>query len=567
MTFRRRLFVATLIVGAGICCFQPIMRSRMEASLSEFLGSKVEIGSSKISFRDGTIALSEIVIKPTDTDATREDEKPLKAIHIGHAALKFNWNGVLYRNLKADSFLASDVDWEMVSPTHQSIPIAIENTADSLLEPEDTSKALDAGVDSLIQPIKFRLTEESALQNRAQQKISLQLKSIADRLVELAPTDGSLNVLRQRFVVEDAAKQVLEVKQWIAENRTSRKEADKTINTFVQTAQKQIVAKVKGDPELESKRIQDAAKQIATQAIAKEWNQSRPILQAAMASLTSLQKHEDMKFSDSEVRTPLASSAILSQIPVGMSHCSSGRISGNLQLPSFPAESRSSGFEMQFWNLSSRYCLDASKPTVALKLTREPKQEASPWLVCIAQQVAIPQSDATQIQFTFEKKHENLGTSAAKIQHANRGWSASMSIPTQACLNLPSLKAIATEGKGLNERGHVVGKLIGKTPSIGIHQDDLLIEIEPQSLIALETTLASWHKATSEWKRVQAGIRGTEQLNNELLAVNTRWKQLGDEHSRAHDGWKSRIAELDDQIQKLGSSFQRTSRATSVPNR
>ncbi len=578
MTFRRRLFVATLIVGGGVCCFQPIMRSRMEARLSEIVGGKVEIGSSKISLRDSTIALSDIVIQPFDSEQSSESAKSPNAIRVGQAALKFNWNSVFYRNFKAASFLATDVEWKLAAPKNQSIPIANESGTESFLNQADFVKAQDASVESLIQPIKLRLTEESAIQSRAQQKIAHQLKSISDRLVELMPTEGALNVLRQRYVVDDATKQILEVKQWIAENRTARKEADKAINFFVLSAQKQFVSKVNSVPELDTKLIQQAAIKIATQAIAKEWNQSRPVIQAALSSLTSLQKSTETPFADAENKpagsngpngsngSNAPNAVILSQLPVGLTHCSSGKISGSVQFPIELRESSDSGFVLQFWNLASRYCLDSTKPTVALKLNRDPKQEESTWLVCIAQQVALPQSDAVQIQFTLEKKNENLGLSSAKIQHANRGWSANLSIPTQCCFDTPALKAIATESKSLNEKACINGKLIGTTPSEGANQDNLLIEIDPNSLIALEKILASWHKADSEMKKVRAGIRGTEQLNNELLVVNSRWKQLGDEHSQSHDSWKSRIAELDDQIRQLGSSFQRTSRVTGVPH-
>ena len=60
MTFRRRLLVVTLTLGGGLLCFQPVMRALMESRISEIIGARVDIGASKISLFDGTIAFRDV---------------------------------------------------------------------------------------------------------------------------------------------------------------------------------------------------------------------------------------------------------------------------------------------------------------------------------------------------------------------------------------------------------------------------------------------------------------------------------------------------------------------------
>ncbi len=572
MTFRRRLFVATLTVGGGICCFQPFMRSRMEARLSELLGGQVEIGSSRVSLRDSTIALSDIfiptsdVILPNELVAPNDLNKTRAPIKIGQAALKFSWDSIFYRNLKVESFLASDVSWEITTPNNRSVPSAIEAGNIRFLTQDNVSNSPNARVESLVQPIKMRLTEESAKQNQTQQKISSQLKSIAQRLAEVLPSDGSLNVLRQRFIVEDATKEIASLRQSIAEDGLARKKADKAINALKLSAQQQVVSKASLEPELDRERAKQAALDIAKIAIAKEWNSSRPIVQAAVSSLNSLQDSSLVqrdRFGTKREKRNDMQTASLSNLAVGLTQCSTGRINGRMQLPPQNNEERESSFVLQFWNLSSRTLLDAQKPTVTLRLNNAAAPEVPPWMTCTAQQIALPQSDTLQIQLTLEKMDGRRGMSSTKIQHANQGWAATISMPTQCCLEMPDTKTIAMDPSPSNEKSLILGKLIGTTPSDEQAQNDLLIEVDPTSLATLETILITWHTADSEKKRVQASRRGSELLNSELLSLDAHWEQLGDEHVRAHDNWKSRMSELDDQLKTLGAAFKRTSRAAS----
>ena len=102
MTFRRRLLVVTVTLGGGILCFQPVMRARMEARISDIIGARVDIGQSKISLIDGTIAFRDVVVHHSNSLQGMNGHRSPQPTKIEHAALKFNWNSLLYRNLEVD---------------------------------------------------------------------------------------------------------------------------------------------------------------------------------------------------------------------------------------------------------------------------------------------------------------------------------------------------------------------------------------------------------------------------------------------------------------------------------
>ena len=551
MTFRRRLFVATLTVGGGICCFQPVMRSRMEARLSELVGGRATIGSSKISLRDSTIALSDITIRPCGSESELFEENTFGTLKIGQAALRFNWSSLLYRNLKVEKILASNVHWDINEPSDRAIPKAVENADPSLFNLNTWGANLEETVDSIVQPIKQKLAEESSKQNRTQQKISLQLKSIADRLAEVSPSDESFNILRQPYVVSSTKRELNDIHQLIAEDKLARKEAIKAITALKSAAQKQLDATVNLTTEADPKSVTQAAMNLAKLAVAKQWNQNRSVVQATIASLTALQ-------------TPVSTTGnSLSQLPVGLLSCSTGKIDGNVQLPLQSKEAIDSDFVLQFWNLSSRSFSEETRPAVTLRVSRDPKQEMGNWLRCSAQRVALPQSETSLVQLSLETNDEMLGVTSAKIQHANRGWSATFTVPVQNCLELPTMKAMTNDSTAVAKKACVVGKLMGTTNESESALNNLLIEVDAASLGSLERHLSECFKSDSEKKKAQAGIRSTELFNQELLIVNSRWEQLGDEYSRAHENWEARITELKSQLQELESAFKRTSRASS----
>ena len=210
MTFRRRLFIATVTLGGGICCFQPIMRSRMESRLSEIMKAKVEIGSSKISLVDGTIALRDVVIH-SGVDAS-PSETGTHTTRIPSASLKFDWNSLLYRNFKVNSVVATDVHWMVAEPTSEFIPFAVEYPS----QPPPPEASIDiATLAPVIEPIlhemKQRIAYASSKQSQSQLNVSTLIRETLQYLAEAMPSDGSLNVLRQPDVVNKVKKQLASI--------------------------------------------------------------------------------------------------------------------------------------------------------------------------------------------------------------------------------------------------------------------------------------------------------------------------------------------------------------------
>ena len=566
MTIRRRLFIATVTLGGGICCFQPIMRNRMESRISELFGGRVEIGSSKVSLIDATIALSDITIHSANSHMGSND-RSLSSFNIKDAALKFNWNSLLYRNLKVEKFLASQVHWRLVDPSREVIPTADESNLAKTTSQFDESEALDFRIDSIVQPIKQRIVEEAAKQNRVHQTISSRIKSVSDRLTEAMPSDGSLNVLRQRYVVEDANKELAIVKQSIAEARIARYESDKVMNSMRQSAQENLVKSLEDLPDLGSVKASQSALQLAKNAVAKEWNRNRPIVQAVMQSLTALQIPTTPQNSDEpEIRAGSRNSRseLLSQLPVGLTRLVAGKVNGTIHLPDVscnPTEV-TSGFELQFKNLSSRVSSDREKAAITISIKHSSIQHEVPWLICTAQQVSLPQSDTTQIQVVLERAQRGQPKTVTTIQHANQGWAASFSLPIQNCFEFSKIASSSNEKVFSIEKTMIVGKMIGTTPANGSEPNELLIDIEESSLAAVEAILSPKFRQDFEKQRSQASIRSTEHLTSEMLEISKRWDQLGDEHSRAHVSWETSLTELSGQLESLEKAFKRTSRGS-----
>ncbi len=563
MTIRRRILVATLTIAGGVCCFQPVMRARMQARLSEILGGRVEIGSSKISFLDSTIAFRDIEIQPVGSDQVSK---------IDHAALRFSWNSMLFRNLKIERLLASDVHWKIADPSRDVIPTACESEAPSVQASPDPNTTLASSVDSIIQPIKLKIVEEASKQSRVQLDVASRIRSVSERVTRAMPSDGSFNILRQPSIADEAKKELAVIKQLMAEDRLARKENEKAVSSMRNSAQKNFVTILGSVRDLDSMKAQNDSIQLAKFAVAKEWNRNRSVVHTALICLTALQnpiaKQNTLMEQEKQV-SRIPNSEILTKLPVGFTRCVAGKVNGDVQFPNVVMDSSvsTSAFVLQFWNLSSRNFTEREKPAIALKVNREGVKNEGPWLVCTAQIVDIPQSEATQIQVALERKVNGQSKGLTTIQHANQGWAATVSLPIQSCFEFPTTESLVDKNTLSGEKAIVIAKLMGKILADGNPQDDLVIDVEDASINALEAILRPGYALDSEKKRAQASIRGTELLNGELLNINSRWDQLGDEHSRAHEGWEASLSALNEQLQQLETTFKRTSRASSGNSR
>ena len=564
MTFRRRLLVVTVTLGAGILCFQPVMRARMESQISDIIGARVDIGESKISLIDGTIAFRDVVVHHSNSLRGINDRESPRPTKIEHAALKFNWNSLLFRSLQIDSFVASNVHWQIDEPSRQIIPSAVEGIGPITFVPSGGTADTDVNVQPIVSPINLKIVQEASKQSRVHLDVSSRIKKVMGQLTEAMPIDGSFNVLRQTSVVDDAKRELAMIKQSIAEDRLARKESDKAVVSLKQSAEKNLITSLAPIPELESSKINQAALQLAKLAVAKEWNSNRSIVQVVLLAFRVPQSERNPENDQFGDRLRDSRTEFLSQLSVGVTRFVAGKVKGVVQFPSVAnvSSGATSSFEFQFRNLSSRDISEQEKPAISLTMNHDLPQNATPWLACTAQQIRLPQSDAHQLQIVLERIHPGQSKSTTSIQHANQVWAATISLPIKSCFELASAEPLWNSNSQSNEKTAIVGKLVGTTPPHDSEQNDLFIDIDSSSVNALEAILTPGFRSVAERKRSQASIRGNELLNSELQRIGLRWDQLGDEHSRLHEGWEISLKELNDQLQRLETAMNRTSRTS-----
>ena len=564
MTFRRRLLIATVTLGGGICCFQPIMRSRMESRLSEIMNAKVEIGSSKISLIDGTIALRDVVIHSGIDD--RHAETGSHFNRVPYVALKFDWNSLLYRNLKVNSVVANDVHWMVAEPTSEFIPFAVEHPSPSPpAELHNDIATLAPVIEPILYEMKQKLAFASSKQSQSQLNVSTRIREMLQHLAEAMPSDGSLNVLRQKDAVNKANQQLAAINQSMAEDRVAYRKSEIELNSLREFAPEKLLQNLGQPTVLSTPKITEDALQLAKSAIAKEWNHNRSVLQLALQSITALRESPVIASkTDSQAPTQFsaANSEFVSKLPIGFTRLLAGKVKGTIHFSGIPADSpeSTSEFELACKNLSSRDLADGDKPVVNIRMTRDSQSAATPWLTCTVQEMEFVQSDSTQLQVVVQRILEARGKSVATIQHASHGWSATISIPLLACVEL-SETSLHLGAPSHHNEARIVGKLIGTTSAMSGDQNEILIEIEPSSLEAIEAVLKPSYDLEAQRKRSQAAIRGAEQLHIELEKIKTRWDQLSDEHSLAHESWEASMKELNTQLEQLQSAFKRTARS------
>jgi len=534
----------------------------MESRISDIVGARVDIGESKISLIDGTIAFRDVVVHHSNSLRGMSGHESPRPTKIEHAALKFNWNSLLFRNLQVDSFVASNVHWQIDDPSRKIIPSAVEGIGPITFVSAGGNADTDVKVEPIVSLIHLKIVQEASKQSRVHLDVSSRIKKVMEQLTEAMPIDGSFNVLRQTSIVDDAKRELAMIKQSIAEDRLARKESDKAVVSLKQSAEKNLITSLAPIPELESSKINQAALQLAKLAVARAWNCNRSIVQVVLLAFRVPQSERNPENDQFGDRLRDSRAEFLSQLSVGVTRFVAGKVKGVVQFPSVAnvSSGATASFEFQFRNLSSRDISEQEKPAISLTMDHGLPPNATPWLACTAQQIRLPQSDAHQLQIILERIQPGQSKSTTSIQHANQGWAATISLPIKSCFELASAEPLWNSNSQSNEKTAIVGKLIGTTPSQGSEQNDLFIDIDSSSVNALEAILTPGFRSVAERKRSQASIRGNELLNSELQRIGLRWDQLGDEHSRLHAGWEISLKELNDQLQRLETAMNRTSR-------
>jgi hypothetical protein len=246
-------------------------------------------------------------------------------------------------------------------------------------------------------------------------------------------------------------------------------------------------------------------------------------------------------------------------IPARITSLLNGKVRGSVRLnQELPESNQKLDFKLALKGISNANALDPNQPVVDFTVTG-PQSQETPIIHSTATLARIPQSNAIQTEIQLE--HNNLGSLASRIKtrHSEEGWISWVQIPMTTCL-APS----ATVG---HENNYISARLIGKTSASWADAHSMLVELDPKSLDALESQIDKQAENSLAKMRSDIQVLGTEQLQNELLGMSSRWDQLSDEHSRDHSNWESQIAELNERAKSLESTFKRTTRNGTGPNR
>lgn len=578
MKFRRQVLVATIVLGCGFWSFQLIVRRCIEARLSSLFNATVYVGSFEISLFNGMIGLNNIEVHPKLTVLDRDGVSATQPTLIAKSALKFDWNSAAYRNIKIDKLVASGMKWQVNASTVDDVPFA-ENSNNQSSWKRDSSTVntkLDADcIHSIVMPIHKRIAEESANQNRLHADIASRLKSIRERLDETVPNESTLNTLRHKPVIDDVKKELFAVRQSIAENRISRKESDKQITSIKQSVTQRLAEKIDSILQPSSIDGRQTALQIAESVVAIDWNRNRTIVHNVLNAINVFQsnKREEPSSQPASIRDldfhPLRS------VPIRFTRVVLAKIRGQAQfridgsdaMVSINDADSPASFELQLRNLSSESTTQTPKPHVSLTLEESSTSGKSYRAVCIAEKIALAQSASSQVQILLERSIGDSPTSTTKIQHAELGWSATVTLPLIACLDSSNLDPAELAKAQLNLGANQVlkAKLIGTTATPRMQRQNLLIEIEPECIAPLELVLTSIVQTQSTKLHSELKILGTELVSNELITIGQRWDQLGDEHARAHTGWETAMAEMNDRVQRFELSNRRIARDFVLP--
>jgi hypothetical protein len=578
MKFRRQVLVAIIVMGCGFWSFQLIVRNRIEARLSSLFNATVHVGSFEISLLDGVIAFNNIEVLPKLTTLDKDGVSESQPTIIAKTALKFDWNSAAYRNIKIDKLVATGMKWQVNAATVDDVPFAENSKSQSIWKRDSSTVKTKLDTDcihSIVMPIHRRIAEESANQNRLHADIASRLKSIRERLDEAVPNESTLNVLRHKPVIDDVKKGLSAVRQFIAENRISRRESDKQITLIKQSVIQRLAEKI--DSILQSSSIdgRQTALQIAESVVAIDWNRNRTIVHTLLNAIDVLQSNERDEPSSEPASIRDLDFHPLRNVPIRFTRVVSARIRGQAQfridgsdamVSSNDADSPAS-FELQLHNLSSESTTQNPKPHVSLTLEESSTSGKPHKVVCVAERIALAQSDSSQVQILLERSIGDSPTSTTKIQHAELGWSATVALPLIACLDSSYLdpEELAKAQLNLGANQVLKAKLIGTTATPRMQRQNLLIEIEPECLAPLELVLNSIVQTQSTKLHSELKILGTELVSNELISIGQRWDQLGDEHARAHTGWETDMAEMNERVQRFESLNRRIARDFVLP--
>lgn len=558
MSVRKRILVATLVIGGGVLAFQPIMRSRIEQRLSDILNAKVQVGHSKISLITGTISLSDIVVHTPN--------EPQPTIHIDQAALKFDWGSAAFRNLRIDQLLATGTLWRVFSPTPDQIPLAkVESPTNSLEKflSESKHERQSVQLQSVMQPIRRAFDEEVKRHSQSQIAIQNKLMVIDARLKEAMPAGNNINPLRQRLVIDEVKKELALVRQSVAEDRLRRKDAQRTFATAKKKTQDGLIQQLDSDAWHVQNNIQEIAASFAKFSIAQHWNQYRSVVHSALRSIDALAKEDGVTFDDPEADT-LNSTELDVQIHNRSCLLVFGKIRGTMTgLDVVPnATNSQQEFELKLRNIDNAVHPNDDIPSITLSVQGTDVKNQQHRVVCNVDRLQVPQTESHQWLIQLEHRSDALPQFIASIQQSGHGWASTIELDVNRCMQQFAAQFPEPDDFSLaNQR--IKARLIGTTTVADSADPQLSIEVEPSGMKILESAMEKACADLMKKRREEFEKRGEEFLTQELQSMTQRWEGLAGDHSRVHGEWEEQLAQIQDQIAQFENNDRRLSRQTS----
>lgn len=236
MSWRRRVLAFSIITGAGILSFGPVLTHGISRRIATQWDAETSIEKSKLSFQNHSITLSGVEVKD-----------PISSFNSKQIYIKFDAERLLYRDCVIESLIAKDTTWE-VSSNIAEIPASNtppQNNDNSLTSIETAFRELDASLESSKSAFESKLKSlEQIIQDaeigsrNKNQLIENQLQRLEAEVASLSSPETYNNPLRTSRAMETIRSQSQDIEKLLAEERLLIFNARKSIDSSISSIQK-----------------------------------------------------------------------------------------------------------------------------------------------------------------------------------------------------------------------------------------------------------------------------------------------------------------------------------------
>ncbi len=269
MTLRRRMLVIAGVIAVFAFGFHPLMRTILAMRLSSAFRGEVSIAQSSFQLSRGELSLRNVSIKARNGST----------IKLGSVDATIQPRELLQRNLIIQSARANGCDLPL--STQASLPI--EFPKDFLLDASSDEEDIDLEtiVEHSMQPWLDDLTSIKLNQSQAASLIESQLQFAERKLNEWKAE--SHNSLRDPSAIEAIQKDIVILKQSIAEARVQIRERDKSFQRARESSKSQCAAQLASSIRSTIPKRDDALAEVLKRELVTTLNDMRPLIATTYA--------------------------------------------------------------------------------------------------------------------------------------------------------------------------------------------------------------------------------------------------------------------------------------------